>query len=137
LGIFFQQKIDIVGCGRTDAGVHGRHYGFHFEAETDFDEQQFIYKINKLLPDDISINEITKVADNFHARFSAVSRSYIYRIHTFKSGIFLQFGINASIYDGFDDETAIIDEEDESVTYLFYNKPTLYILGQVGIGISF
>ena len=49
----------------------------------------------------------------------------------------LQFGINASIYDGFDDETAIIDEEDESVTYLFYNKPTLYILGQVGIGISF
>ena len=65
LGIFFQQKIDIVGCGRTDAGVHGRHYGFHFEAETDFDEQQFIYKINKLLPDDISINEITKVADNF------------------------------------------------------------------------
>ena len=84
LGIFFQQKIDIVGCGRTDAGVHGRHYGFHFEADTDFDEQQFIYKINKLLPDDISINEITKVADNFHARFSAVSRSYIYRIHTFK-----------------------------------------------------
>ena len=63
--------------------------------------------------------------------------SILGRLQPFKSGIFLQFGINASIYDGFDDETAIIDEEDESVTYLFYNKPTLYILGQVGIGISF
>ena len=44
---------------------------------------------------------------------------------------------NLFIHGGFDRHRKIEDEEDESVTYLFYNKPTLYILGQVGIGISF
>ncbi len=84
LGIFFQQKIDIVGCGRTDAGVHGRNYAFHFDGEGDLSMPHLLYKINKLLPVDIAINEVIEVEDNFHARFSAISRSYIYRIHTVK-----------------------------------------------------
>ena len=84
LGIFFQSRIDIVGCGRTDAGVHGRNYAFHFEADSAFLPEQLIYKLNKLLPEDIAVQEVRSVDNDFHARFSALSRSYIYRIHTVK-----------------------------------------------------
>lgn len=84
LGIFFQSKVDIVGCGRTDAGVHGRNYAFHFDADQEFEEHQFIYKLNKLLPKDIAVQSCSQVADEFHSRFSATSRGYIYRIHQYK-----------------------------------------------------
>src|SRR6218665_4048578 len=84
LGIFFQQKIDIVGCGRTDAGVHGRNYAFHFDTSVEIETQQFLYKLNKLLPATIALNVVEKVEEIFHARFSAISRSYIYRIHAIK-----------------------------------------------------
>lgn len=90
LGIFFQYKVDTMGCGRTDAGVHGRNYAFHFDTDNHFESAQLIYKANKLLPEDISIDACEGVSDDFHARFSAVSRRYIYRIHTEKDPFKIQ-----------------------------------------------
>ncbi len=84
LSIYFRSPIAIVGCGRTDSGVHGRNYGFHFDLPEIPEDAPFLFKINRILPDDIVIRSIKVMEDNFHARFSAKSRRYIYRIHTSK-----------------------------------------------------
>jgi len=74
----------IVGCGRTDKGVHARSFFFHADFE-DFNAESISYKLNRMLPEDISIKRIYRVADSAHARFSAVSRSYEYHFHIGKN----------------------------------------------------
>ncbi|MBP7273801.1 MAG: tRNA pseudouridine(38-40) synthase TruA [Saprospiraceae bacterium] len=70
---------DVVGCGRTDAGVHASQYFLHFDSENSLPEN-FVYKINSLLPNAIFLKKVWLVDDNAHARFDAFSRSYIYNI---------------------------------------------------------
>lgn len=77
-------KTEIVGAGRTDAGVHARVMVAHFDSETDIDCGQLAYKLNRLLPRDISVDKVIPVADGMHARFSAVKRTYHYYVHTRK-----------------------------------------------------
>jgi len=73
------QPIEVVGCGRTDAGVHARQYFLHFDIEGDF-PNEFLRRLNKLLPDDIAIRRIYEVKPEAHARFDAVRRSYEYHL---------------------------------------------------------
>lgn len=80
----YRRKISVLGCGRTDKGVHASDFVMHFDFEEDISEN-FTYSLNKMLPLDISFFEIRKVQDDFHARFDALSRSYIYKIHTIKN----------------------------------------------------
>ena len=75
-----RKKIDIVGAGRTDAGVHAKQMFAHFDFEGDLDEALLKYKLNSMLPKDIAIATIFEVMDNAHARFDAVSRSYEYHV---------------------------------------------------------
>jgi tRNA pseudouridine38-40 synthase len=82
--LFDAQKIDIVGCGRTDTGVHAKHYIAHVDLPEKWDEEVLTYKVNRILPSSIVIYRIQKVADDFHARFNASSRTYRYFIHTQK-----------------------------------------------------
>lgn len=87
LSILCRQSMEIVGCGRTDTGVHARHYVAHF----DFDGElpgQLVYRLNGLLPRDIAVSGMEEVSDDFHARFSALERIYGYYIH-FKKDPFL------------------------------------------------
>ena len=79
-----RRKTEIVGAGRTDAGVHARVMVAHFDSETDIDCGQLAYKLNRLLPRDISVDKVIPVADGMHARFSAVKRTYHYYVHTRK-----------------------------------------------------
>jgi len=79
------EDIQITGCGRTDAGVHARDYVAHFEAANLPDADTTVYKLNRMLPDDIAIHSIIQVHNDAHARFDASSRSYEYRLHTSKS----------------------------------------------------
>jgi tRNA pseudouridine38-40 synthase len=79
-----REPIDIVGCGRTDTGVHAKDYWFHFDIEGEIEVKQIIYKSNLILPTSISINEIVQVSNDLHARFHAEERSYIYRIKSYK-----------------------------------------------------
>ena len=74
------EKIEVTGCGRTDTGVHAKLYFAHFDTERDIPEN-FLYRINRMLPDDISINDIFEVKKEMHARFDAISRTYKYFIH--------------------------------------------------------
>lgn len=74
-----QSPIPITGSGRTDTGVHALRQFFHADLPS-IDIKDFLYKINKVLPPDISINSIQKVNPKAHARFDAVVRSYTYHI---------------------------------------------------------
>lgn len=76
--------VSIVGCGRTDTGVHASSYIFH----TDLDESIFPelqYKMNKMLPATIAVHQIWEVEAEMHARFSATKRMYHYFIHSQKN----------------------------------------------------
>lgn len=73
-----RSDISIIGCGRTDTGVHAAEYVFHFE--TDRILEDFIYRMNRILPEDIVFKKYYEVKDDVHARFNAVERSYFYQI---------------------------------------------------------
>lgn len=79
LSTILREEITIVGAGRTDSGVHASQMYAHFDVDKDLDEN-FTYKLNAILPDDIVIYRTIKVSDEAHARFDAVSRSYEYKI---------------------------------------------------------
>lgn len=74
-------EISILGSGRTDTGVHCEQQFFHIEVDTEIDDtDRFLFKVNNYLPEDIATKNAALVADDAHARFSALSRSYEYRI---------------------------------------------------------
>ncbi|MCX8079976.1 MAG: tRNA pseudouridine(38-40) synthase TruA [Bacteroidia bacterium] len=82
--ILFRCPIELIGCGRTDTGVHAENFVAHF----DVDDASFItsladpvYKWNALLPDDIVIHDLFEVQPLFHSRFDAVERTYHYHLH--------------------------------------------------------
>jgi tRNA pseudouridine38-40 synthase len=66
--------------GRTDAGVHSRGQTVHFDSDIDFTDEKVIYSLNELLPEDVSVKEVFKTDECFHAQKSAVKRFYRYRI---------------------------------------------------------
>ena len=72
-----------MGCGRTDAQVHASQFFFHADIDNDWN-YDLIFRLNKILPDDIAIFEIIPVEENHHARFDASQRTYDYFIHTYK-----------------------------------------------------
>lgn len=76
----------ITGCGRTDAGVHASNYVFHVDVEgiVNFADQLWIHKLNQMLPPTIAFRKIIAVDSEFHSRFDAVSRHYLYRLTTKK-----------------------------------------------------
>lgn len=74
----FQMKTNILGCGRTDAEVHARNFVAHFDAGDEL-PPRFLFRLNQMLPPDIALYEVFKVNDDFHARFSATYRKYIYK----------------------------------------------------------
>lgn len=79
------REISVTGAGRTDTGVSASCYFAHFDTDIEIKEpSRLSYKLNAILPADIVIYALYKVADDAHARFDAVSRSYSYRIHTVK-----------------------------------------------------
>lgn len=75
--------IEIVGAGRTDAGVHAQMMIAHFETDQALNDN-LVFKLNSFLPKTIAIQSIKAVKQDAHARFDALSRSYIYRISLVK-----------------------------------------------------
>lgn len=84
LSTILKTEIKTLGSGRTDTGVHAISQVAHFDYDDNLLDN-FLYRINSLLPSDISINSINGVKENISARFDAISREYIYKIHTKKS----------------------------------------------------
>lgn len=81
-----RNPISLQVAGRTDAGVHALAQVAHFDLPErdhqghEWDLADITYRLNRILPEDIRVHSITKAPQYFHARFSALSRSYIYKI---------------------------------------------------------
>lgn len=80
LSTVLREEISVMGCGRTDTGVHARQFFLHFELNRDLGDLDLVYKLNSLLPQSIAISDLHEVTEDAHARFSATSRSYEYQI---------------------------------------------------------
>ncbi len=77
-------QIDVVGCGRTDTGVHAKQFFLHFNCNDSFEFDKAIYNLNNMLPNDIVIHKLFRVEKDLHARFDAVKRTYKYYLHRLK-----------------------------------------------------
>ena len=73
-------EVTIFGSGRTDAGVHAIGQTFTFNMSKDLDLDKLCFSINRMIDKDIKILSFSKVDDDFHARFSAKSKTYLYKI---------------------------------------------------------
>lgn len=86
LSRFLGGPIEVTGAGRTDTGVHAAYYVAHFDVGSDRGDLtadgggDFLYHANSILPPDIALKGIRRVADDAHARFDARSREYTYYI---------------------------------------------------------
>lgn len=80
-----KKDIAITASGRTDAGVHAENQIFHFDSDLDIPWKK---AMNTLLPRDIYIQNVTKVSQDFHARFNAISKKYGYKINMREYNVF-------------------------------------------------
>jgi tRNA pseudouridine38-40 synthase len=78
----FERHVTLVGAGRTDAGVHARGQSAHVRVPETWDASKLRRALNSLLPSDVWIAQAHNVTDQFHARFSAISRRYTYQLGT-------------------------------------------------------
>ena len=83
LSRLFKLKVNITGCGRTDAQVHASQFFFHCDLNEGWDFD-LLFRLNKILPDDIAVFDILPVDGLPHARFDAFERTYNYYIHLHK-----------------------------------------------------
>lgn len=73
-----KDMVDVIGAGRTDAGVHARAMIANVQLDTQMSPEEIRDYANRYLPDDIAILEVREAADRFHARYKAVGKTYQY-----------------------------------------------------------
>ncbi|MDC3252761.1 tRNA pseudouridine(38-40) synthase TruA [Crocinitomicaceae bacterium] len=83
--IHSNQNIKVVGCGRTDTGVHAKHFILHVDLPEIDVINKLKFKLNRMLPESIAIQRIYEVGMKMHARFNALKRTYRYFIHDHKN----------------------------------------------------
>ena len=76
----FDMPVRTVGASRTDAGVHALMQVANVELPDRFEVEDLRRRMNLMLPDDVAVGRIEKVADDFSARYSAIGKRYEYRI---------------------------------------------------------
>jgi tRNA pseudouridine38-40 synthase len=82
LGLVLSETINVIGCGRTDTGVHAREYYAHFNTNSNIEKIKNIkQRLNGILGEKIAIYDVFEVHPLLHSRFDAVSRNYHYYIH--------------------------------------------------------
>lgn len=87
LSLIMKEEINVVGCGRTDTGVHARNFYAHFDCKNKMEEispKQMTFKLNRFLGNDIAIYKIWEVKPKAHARFDVASRTYKYYVTNIK-----------------------------------------------------
>lgn len=84
ISTLLRAPIELVGAGRTDAGVHAKQMFAHFDFESPFDKVVLVQKMNSFLPADIVVFAIHEVNEDAHARFDATARTYEYHMHLYK-----------------------------------------------------
>lgn len=79
------ERVTIIGCSRTDTGVHANNFCFNVKTESNIRNIGFCRGVNGELPDDISILSCEDVSPDFHARFDCKGKEYIYKMHCSES----------------------------------------------------
>ena len=98
LSLLLGENLEIVGSSRTDAGVHAHQQFAHFDLpEGKRVKENWVFRLNRMLPDSLAVQGIYHVADDFHARFAALSRTYEYRISPLKSPFNSQYAYSFSV----------------------------------------
>lgn len=77
-----RRQATVVGAGRTDSGVHATGQVAHVDLAEEYRTDELLYRMNRMLPDDVAVRDIRNVPGDFHARFRAFRRRYRYRIMT-------------------------------------------------------
>ncbi len=75
-----QKRENIVGCSRTDSGVHANSFCFNMRTESSIDPYRFVGAMNAVLPDDIAVKDCVEVPLDFHARYDCKGKEYVYKI---------------------------------------------------------
>jgi tRNA pseudouridine38-40 synthase len=90
LSLVLNEEINTTGAGRTDAGVHALFFCAHFDSHSPdlCKEDNLVFRLNRFLPEDISVSSIKKVVPDANARYSAISRTYKYYISRKKDPFF-------------------------------------------------
>ena len=83
--VLTKEQVNLTGSGRTDAGVHALGQVANFKVDSKLDIYRLLHSLNAILPKDISVTNIELTDENFHSRFDAKKRSYIYFISKMKS----------------------------------------------------
>lgn len=95
-----RQHIRLTGAGRTDTGVHARQFFAHFDFDSLLDDpslKQWAYRLNRILSTDIVIFKIHRVSVDFHARFSATTRTYRYYLLKTKDPFNVEFAYRPGV----------------------------------------
>lgn len=74
------KRENIVGCSRTDAGVHANEFCFNMRTEKEITPFRFVGAMNAVLPDDIAVKNCREVPMDFHARYDSLGKEYVYKI---------------------------------------------------------
>ncbi|MAP55380.1 tRNA pseudouridine(38-40) synthase TruA [Altibacter sp.] len=106
LSTLLRKEIKVTGAGRTDTGVHAKQMFAHFDTEALEDASVLQFRLNSLLPKDISVKHILEVKEEAHARFDAIEREYIYVINLEK------------------------DPFSTDLAYLIHQKPSVVLMNQ-------
>ena len=78
------ERPSLTGCSRTDAGVHAREFCCHLDCADNIPPEAFLRGLNSVLPDDIAVRSCREVDKDFHARYNAKGKNYVYRIYCSK-----------------------------------------------------
>lgn len=75
------EEIQVIGCGRTDSGVHAENYVANFHTECQFSADAMLEYLYEFLPEDIVVKAMKDTSERFHARYKVKSKTYVYRIN--------------------------------------------------------
>jgi tRNA pseudouridine38-40 synthase len=80
----FGSRLDVVGCSRTDSGVHANMYVLTLKTDMNISDEGVIMSLNSNLPEDISVIDCRECAEDFHPRYSCKTKEYIYKLYNGK-----------------------------------------------------
>ncbi|MCM1044973.1 MAG: tRNA pseudouridine(38-40) synthase TruA [Candidatus Gastranaerophilales bacterium] len=78
LALMVGEPVEVIGAGRTDAGVHAKAMTANAFLHTEWSEEEIRGYLNRYLPDDICVSEVRRAGDRFHSRYNALGKTYVY-----------------------------------------------------------
>lgn len=75
------EEVQLIGCGRTDAGVHAENYIANFHTQCELSTESMLDYLYEFLPEDIVVKSVEEAGERFHARYNVKSKTYVYTIN--------------------------------------------------------